>query len=102
MPNIAFIPLLFTQVSFSCLPKSYRQLKNLIYFHTVYTRVFSSGVYRYLDSTRFFSTAIFLGERKIAPPPPQLGLGFGLGQSSGRQSPGGNFPNTKVKYALDF
>ena len=44
--------------------------KNLIYFHTVYTGVFSSGVYRCLDSARFFSTAIFLDE---------LGFGFGLG-----------------------
>ena len=27
------------------------------------------GVYRYLDSARYFSTAIFLGERNIARPP---------------------------------
>ena len=52
------------------LAKTISTAKNLIYFHTVHTSVFSSGAYRCLDSARFFSTAIFLGE---------LGLGFGLG-----------------------
>ena len=42
MSNIAFIPLLFTQVPFSRLPKSYRRLKISFYFHTVYAGVFSS------------------------------------------------------------
>ena len=39
MSNIAFIPLLFTQVSFSHLPKPYRKLKISFYFHTVYTGI---------------------------------------------------------------
>ena len=58
------------------LAKIISKAKNLIYFHTVYTSVFSFGAYRCLDSARFFSTAIFLGERKVAP---QLGFGLGLG-----------------------
>ena len=61
MSNIAFIPLLFAQVSFSRLPKSYRKLK--FYFHTVSTGVFSSCAYWSLYSTRFFSTVILLSSR---------------------------------------
>ena len=40
MSNIAFIPLQFTQVSFSRLPKLYRKLKISFYFHTVYKGIF--------------------------------------------------------------
>ena len=59
MSNIAFIPLLFTQVYFSQLPKSYRKLKISFYFHTVYTGIFSSCAYRSLYSTRFFQLLFF-------------------------------------------
>ena len=65
----------YTSILF-LLAKIISKAKNLIYFHTVYTRVFSFGAYRCLDSAIYFSTAILLGERKIAP---QLGLGLGLG-----------------------
>ena len=60
------IPLLFTQVSISYLPKSYRKIKFSFYFHTVYTGVFSSCSYRSSYSGRFFSTAIHLSYRFLS------------------------------------
>ena len=60
------IPLLFTQVSISHLPKSYRKIKFSFYFHTVYTGVFSSCSYRSSYSGRFFSTAILLSYRFLS------------------------------------
>ena len=60
------IPLLFTQVSISYLPKSYRKIKFSFYFHTVYTGVFSSCSYRSSYSGRFFSTAILLSYRFLS------------------------------------
>ena len=60
IPNIAFIPVLFTQVSFSRLPKSERILKNSfmsILFTEVSFFVILNELYILLD---FFSTAILL------------------------------------------
>ena len=59
------ITLLFTQVSFSRLPKSYRKLKISFYFHTFCTGVFSSCAYQSSYSARFFATAILLSSRFV-------------------------------------
>ena len=95
----------YTSILF-LLAKIISTAKNLIYFHTVYTGVFSSGAYRSLDYARFFSIAILLDERKIASPPIRAWVRVGqnlLGDNlPGDNLPGGNFPNTKINYALDF
>ena len=87
----------YSSILFS-LTKTISTAKNLIYFHTVYTSVFSSGVYRCLDSARFFSTVFFRWIRAWVWVEGNL-LG---GNNPGDNLPGGNFPNTKLKYALDF
>ena len=59
MTNIAFITLLFTQVSvLFTLIKIITNAQNLIYFHTVYTGVFFSYTNQTLYSARSFSTTI--------------------------------------------
>ena len=61
--NIEFIPLLFTQVSFSRLPKSYRRLKIWFYFHTVLYRCFFFLCLSIFS--RFLSTAILLSSSLV-------------------------------------
>ena len=66
MSNIAFIPLLFTQVSvLFTLIKIIKNAQNLNYFHTVFTAVFFSYINQTLHSVRFFSTAIPLSSAKF-------------------------------------
>ena len=62
MSNIAFIPLLFTQVSFSRLPKSYRKL--ILFPYCLY-RCFFLLCLSILYSARLFSTAILLSPQEI-------------------------------------
>ena len=66
MSNIAFISLLFTQVSvLFTLIKIIKKAQNLNYFHTVFTGVFFSYINQTLHSVRFFSTVIPLSSAKF-------------------------------------
>ena len=66
MSNIAFIPLLFTQVSvLFTLIEIIKNAQNLSYSHTVFTGVFFSYTNQNLHSVKFFSTAIPLSSAKL-------------------------------------